>query len=223
MADSQDEAKDRAGRQAAGYVEDGMRVGLGTGSTVHWTIVALGERRPEIRCAATSERTHRLAEELGLRVEAPDHIGHLDIAIDGADEVDPDLNLIKGGGGAHLREKIVAAMADRFVVVVDAGKLVPRLGPFGLPLEVLPFAPDVVAGWVRALGARGVSRRAEPSDNGNLLLDADFGEIADPATLATQLAQVPGLVEHGLFPAAMVERVVVAEPGGVRELVRGAG
>ena len=141
-------AKEAAGRQAAAYVTDGMRVGLGTGSTVHFTIVALGERGPDITCTATSRQTHDLATSLGLRVVAPDEIGHLDVAIYGADEVDPDFNLTKGGGGAHTREKIVAQMAERFIVVVDESKLVDHLGPFGTPLEVLDFAPRVVAARV---------------------------------------------------------------------------
>ena len=213
-----DAAKEAAGRRAAELVEDGMRVGLGTGSTVHFTILALGERGGDLRCAATSERTRELATRLGLRVLPPDEIGRLDLAIDGADEVDPALHLVKGGGGAHTREKIVAAMAERFVVVVDESKLVKRLGAFGLPLEVLPFAPGFVAERVRALGASGVSTRPEPSDNGNLLLDARFGEIADPPGLAREISAIPGLVEHGIFPAEMVERVIVAGREGVREL-----
>jgi ribose 5-phosphate isomerase A len=211
-------AKEQAGRQAARYVKDGMRVGLGTGSTVHWTIVALGERRPSITCTATSVRTHELARSLGLTVVAPDEIGHLDIAIDGADEVDPALNLTKGGGAAHTREKIVASMADRFVVVVDETKLVPALGPFGTPLEVLEFAPLVVADAVMALGAASVTAREARSDNGNLVADAHFGTIADPVALAASLSAVPGIVEHGIFPGAMVERVVVAGVDGTREL-----
>ena len=220
-----DEAKRQAGRRAADYVEDGMRVGLGTGSTVHHTIVALGERKPDIICVATSERSRELAEGLGLRVVPPDRVGALDLAIDGADEVDPRLNLIKGGGGAHTREKIVAQMAARFIVVVDESKLVEQLGAFGVPLEVLPFAPEMAAARVRELGATEVTRRTEPSDNGNLLMDAAFPPIEDPAALAARLQEIPGLVEHGLFLSDCVERVIVAGPGGVREIepVRSAG
>jgi ribose 5-phosphate isomerase A len=210
-------AKEATGRQAATYVTDGMRVGLGTGSTVHFTIVALGERRPDVVCTATSTRTSELATSVGLRVVAPDEIGHLDICIDGADEVDPELNLTKGGGGALTREKVVAQMSDRFVVVVDESKLVEHLGPFGTPIEVLEFAPAVVADWVRRLGASDVTVRADRSDNGNLLMDAQFGSIADPVALGDQLAAVPGLVEHGIFPGSMVERVVVAGATGIHE------
>lgn len=209
-----DRAKELAGRHAARYVTDGMRVGLGTGSTVHWTIVELGERAPDIVCTATSIQTHELATSLGLRVVAPDEIGALDLAVDGADEVDPAFNLTKGGGGAHTREKIVAQMAPRFVVVVDESKLVDHLGPFGTPLEILDFAPGVVADRVRALGASAVDTRDRRSDNGNLLCDARFGSIADPVTLAQELAAVPGIVEHGIFPGTMVERVVIATAAG---------
>lgn len=220
MVDPRAAAKEAAGRKAAGYVADGMRVGLGTGSTVHFTIVALGERRPDIICAATSERTRALASDLGLKVVPPDELLTLDVAIDGADEVDARFNLIKGGGGAHLREKIIAGMARRFIVVVDEAKMVETLGAFPLPLEVLPFAPAVVAEQVRALGARSVTTRGARSDNGNLLMDAAFERIADPAGLAARLAAIPGLIEHGLFLADMVERVVVAGADGVRELTR---
>jgi ribose 5-phosphate isomerase A len=220
VSDPRAAAKEQAGRRAAEYVTDGMRVGLGTGSTVHFTIVALGERKPDIVCAATSERTSALASALGLRVVPPDELLELDIAIDGADEVDAAFNLIKGGGGAHLREKIIATMARRFLVVADEAKLVQTLGAFPLPLEVLPFAPAVVAAWVRGLGARAVTTRPQRSDNGNLLLDACFDRIADPAGLAARLAALPGIVEHGLFLASMVERVIVAGEHGVRELVR---
>jgi ribose 5-phosphate isomerase A len=215
---SRQELKEQAGRRAAEYVRDGMRVGLGTGSTVHYTILALGERRLRIRCVATSERTRALAGELGLGVVEPDELDGLDIAIDGADEVDPQLNLIKGGGGAHTREKIVAEMAERFIVVIDDSKLVDCLGAGALPLEVLPFAPGFVARRVKELGASRVTTRSELSDNGNPLLDAHFGLIRDPAALACRLDAIPGLVEHGLFLADRVERVIVAEAHGVREI-----
>jgi len=165
-------------------------------------------------------QTDELARSLGLTVVTPDEIGSLDLVIDGADEVDSSFNLTKGGGGAHTREKLVAEMSPRFIVVVDESKLVDRLGPFGTPLEVLDFAPAVVAGRVRALGAREVTTRDRRSDNGNLLMDAHFDPIADPVALAAELATIPGIVEHGIFPASLVERVVVAGENGVRELVR---
>jgi ribose 5-phosphate isomerase A len=198
-----------------------MRVGLGSGSTVRFTTIALGESGLDIVCTATSVDTERLAAEVGLRVESPDSLGELDVAIDGADEVDRDFNLTKGGGGAHTREKLVAQMSPRFIVVVDESKLVDRLGAFGTPLEVLSFAPEVVAQRVHALGAASVDRRDRLSDNGNLLMDARFGVIEDPGDLAARLAAVPGLVEHGLFGAEMVERVVIGRADGtVDERVR---
>lgn len=212
-------AKERAGRRAAAFVADGMRVGLGTGSTVYYTILALGERRPAVRCVATSTRTEALARELGLQVVAPDEIGSLDLAIDGADEVDMELNLVKGGGGALTREKIVASMAERFVVVVDESKLVERLGAFGLPIEVLPFAPGVVSERVASLGAARIRRRPGLDDNHNVLIDAFFGTIDDPPALAARLDAIPGLVEHGLFLSPGVERVVVGGADGVREIL----
>jgi ribose 5-phosphate isomerase A len=218
-SDAQTRAKDAAGRHAAGYVTDGMRVGLGTGSTVHFTILELGDRLPDIVCTATSKATEELATSVGLKVVTPDEIGALDIAIDGADEVDPAFNLTKGGGGAHTREKIVESMTNRLIVVVDESKLVPALGPFGTPIEVLDFAPATVVAAVKALGAREVTTREGRSDNGNLLMSADFGTIDDPVALAARLAAIPGLVEHGIFPGSMVERVVVAGTDGVRELV----
>lgn len=226
MDNAIDAAKEQAGRHAASYVTDGMRVGLGTGSTVHFTILELGARAEaglDIVCAATSSRTEDLARSLGLQVVPLDQIGGLDIAIDGADEVDPDFNLTKGGGGAHTREKIVAEASPRFIVVVDQSKVVDHLGPFGTPLEVLDFAPGMVADRVRALGASSVVTREQRSDNGNLILDASFGTIEDPVWLGHQLGQIPGLVEHGIFPGALVERVVVAGVDGITVLTRSDG
>jgi len=220
MSDPALEAKIRAGRAAADLVDDGMRVGLGTGSTVHWTVAALGERRPDVVCVATSARTEAMARSLGLRLETPDVARHLDLTIDGADEVDPAGNLTKGGGGAHTREKIVAQMADRFVVVVDESKLVPHLGPFGTPLEVLDFAPGVVADRARAEGAREVLTREQRSDSGNVLLVAHFGPIDDPADLAARLSAIPGMVDHGIFLADTVSDVIIAGADGIVRRLR---
>lgn len=215
----QEALKRAAGVQAASLATDGMRVGLGTGSTVRFTIEAIAAAGVDVVCTATSLQTHDLATGLGLEVVAPDVIGALDIAIDGADEVDPALNLTKGGGGAHTREKVVAQMAARFVVVVDESKLVEVLGAFGTPLEVLDFAPGVVEARVRALGATDVTVRPGRSDNANLLIDAAFGPtITDAVALGADLSAIAGIVEHGLFPGALVERVLVAGTEGVREL-----
>lgn len=216
-----EQAKEAAGRHAAACVRDGMRVGLGSGSTVRSTILELAARRLRIACVATSEATHRLAREHGLDVRTPDELGRLDLAIDGADEVDQAFHLIKGGGGALTREKIVVSMADRVVIVVDRSKLVPRLGAFPLPVEVLDFAPGILRTRLAELGARTVTTRAARSDNGLLLLDAAFGSIPDPARLARRLDPLPGLVEHGLFLAEHVDEVVVGDrDGSVEVLVR---
>jgi ribose 5-phosphate isomerase A len=220
---SHDEAKRSVGRRAAQLVRDGMRVGLGTGSTVSHTIDALAEMDLDITCVATSIRTELHATGVGLTVVAADAVDGLDIAIDGADEVDPDLNLTKGGGGALVREKIVAYMAERFVVVVDESKLVPRLGPFGTPVELLAFAPHVTAGAIAALGAREVTVRTELSDNENVLADARFGPIDDPVALSAALDAIPGVVGHGIFPGSLVESVMVDGPSGERTLPRPPG
>lgn len=217
----QEREKELVGRYAASCVRDGMRVGLGSGSTVYWTVVALGERRPDILCTATSNNTRDLAQGLGLTVVAPDELGAVDLAIDGADEVDRDLNLTKGGGGALTREKIVSQMADRFIVVADHTKLVDRLGAFGTPLEMLAFAPGVLARRLRALGATRVHAWTGLSDNGNLLAKAHFGLIHDPRALSAALSAIPGIVEHGLFLADQVDRVIVPDGEGIRELSRG--
>jgi ribose 5-phosphate isomerase A len=215
-------AADKAavGRRAAGEVQDGMRVGLGSGSTVHHAIVALGERGADITCVATSAATEHLAREVGLRLAPLDDLLTLDIAIDGADEVDPVFNLTKGGGGAHVREKIVARAARRFVVIVDESKLVDRLGAFGTPLELLDFAPATAAVQVRELGAREVLVRPGRSDGGNVLALARFERIDDPVALGRALDGVPGMVGHGIFPGDMVDTVLVAGGGRVRALER---
>jgi ribose 5-phosphate isomerase A len=212
-------AKRAAGEAAAGCVADGMRVGLGTGSTVRYAIEALGASGLDLTCVATSTSTEELATKVGLRLVSPDEALHLDVTIDGADEVDDELNLTKGGGGAMTREKVVAAMAERFVVVVDRSKVVPRLGPFGTPIEALTFAPVLVAEALHGLGATSVDRRENLSDNGGVLLDAQFGEIEAPAELAAGLSAVPGIVDHGIFLADMVSTVVVADPDGSIEVL----
>jgi ribose 5-phosphate isomerase A len=209
-----DALKRAAGGQAAALVEDGMRVGLGTGSTVRHTIEALAERRLDIVCVPTSIGTDRLGRRLGLHITDPDAVPSLDIAIDGADEVDPHLNLIKGGGGAHFRERMVAELADRFVVIVDESKLVDRLGDFGVPVEVMDFGQDVVARRLRAEGATDVVVRAATSDNGNLILDADFGLMDDPVEQAGRVKAITGVIAHGIFPGAMVSEVLVARADG---------
>lgn len=216
---TQDGEKRAAGKRAAELIEDGMRVGLGTGSTVRHLVEALGARGADIVCLATSAATEALAGEQGLRLASTDEVERLDLTIDGADEIDPRLNLTKGGGGAHVREKIVARMSERFVVIADAGKLVPQLGPFGTPLEVLEWGVGPVIRALTALGAHQVVLRSGLSDNGNPIADAQFGAIPDPAALAAEIDAVPGVVGHGLFPGTWVERVIVGEGSGVREIL----
>ena len=214
LAVDADALKQAVGKQAADLVQDGMRVGLGTGSTVRYTIEALADRRLDIVCVPTSVDTDRLGRRLGLRITDPDAVPSLDIAIDGADEVDPELNLIKGGGGAHFRERLVAEMADRFVVVVDESKVVDQLGDFGVPVEVMDFGQDVVARRLRAEGAEDVVIRAATSDNGNLILDADFDLLGDPVELADRLKAITGVIAHGIFPGVLVSEVMVARADG---------
>ena len=196
-----------AAEAAAELVEDGMSVGLGTGSTVAFLLPALARRGLDLRCVATSVATEHTARELGIRVEqfsGVDALGRLDMAIDGADQVAPDGWLVKGGGAAHTREKAVAAAADRFVVIDSSDKLVDRLRP-PVPLELLEFG---LAGTLRRLDTVRL-RDAPRSPDGGVIADYT-GEFGDPEALATELAGAVGVVEHGLFPASMVSDIVVA-------------
>jgi ribose 5-phosphate isomerase A len=206
--------KREAAQAAAALVQDGMAVGLGTGSTVKHLLPALAQRSLSgLRCVATSPATETQARELGLPVCSLEDVqGRLDVAIDGADQVSPEGWLIKGGGGAHTREKIVAAAATRFVVIVSAEKLVQRLQP-PIPLELLRFG---LAATLRALGAVQL-RDAPPSPDGNLIADY-LGAIEAPERLAARLAATPGVVAHGLFGPEMVSEVLVGEPQGVRRI-----
>jgi ribose 5-phosphate isomerase A len=205
VTESDIEAEKRAAAEtAAALVEDGMWVGLGTGSTVAELVPALGARRLDITCAATSPATEKLAVAHGLDVRPFTDIERLDIAIDGADQVDPLGWLIKGGGGAQTRERIVAAAADRFVVIVSSDKPVDRLHA-PVPLELLAFG---LASTLHALP--GVALRNVPvTPDGGVIADY-HGEVGDPAALAAALDAVPGLVSHGLFPPSMVSTVLVA-------------
>ena len=192
-----------AAAAAAELVENGMAVGLGTGSTVAHFLPALAARKLDIRCVATSLQTERAARELGLPVEPFETLDRLDLAVDGADQVSPDGWLVKGGGGAHAREKIVAAAADRFVVIVSSDKIVERLAP-PVPLELAAFGLQAT---LRALGSATL-RAIPPSPDGGLVADYT-GELGDPAALAGRLDAVPGVVSHGLFPPSLVAVVLV--------------
>ena len=195
-----------AAEAAALLVEDGMKVGLGTGSTVAFLLPALAARRLDLRCVATSLRTETAARDLGLHVEpfvGVDALPALDIAIDGADQVDPSGWLVKGGGAAHTREKAVAAAAERFVVIVSSDKLVDRLAP-PVPLELLEFG---LAATLARLGD--VELRDVPaSPDGGVIADYT-GALDDPDELAARLSATVGVVEHGLFPPALVSDVIV--------------
>ncbi len=192
-----------AAEAAAGLVEAGMRVGLGTGSTVARLLPALAARDLEVVCVATSPATAATARGLGLRVEPFERIERLDLAIDGADQISPEGWLVKGAGGAHTREKIVATAADRFIVIADSSKPVERIAA-PIPLELQRFG---LAATLRELGTVEL-REAEPTPDGGLLADY-LGEIENPVVLAMRLATVPGVVEHGLFPPSLVSEVLV--------------
>src|SRR5713226_5430280 len=202
-----EEEKKAAGRAAAKLARAGDIVGLGTGSTAYFAVVALGERVKaglKIIGIPTSVHTADLARALGIPLTTLDEHPEIDITIDGADEVDPKLNLIKGGGGALLREKIVASASKKMVVVADSTKIVPALGKFPLPVEIIDFARPVIEKKIAALGAT-TKLRTKPdgqpfiTDNGNQILDCNFGKIDDPPALARSLSDMPGVVEHGLF------------------------
>jgi ribose 5-phosphate isomerase A len=213
---------------AVAEVKDGMLVGLGTGTTANFAITALWERVAaglKVTTVATSLATGRIAEAAGLRVLPFDTFARLDIAVDGADELDMQLRAIKGKGGSLLREKIVAAAAERVIVIADAGKQVARLGRGPLPVEVLPFAAGFVTQRIERLGAAVSLRMAGDAgyrtDQDNVVLDCRFGAIEDPYALAAALSAIPGVLEHGLF----LDEIDVAYVGGadgVTRLIRGA-
>jgi ribose 5-phosphate isomerase A len=207
VTDDLDRQKTVAAETAAHFIEDGMRVGLGTGSTVGFLLPELaGKRFKNIRCVATSEITEKVATALGLPVEPFETLDRLDIAIDGADQVTPDRWLIKGGGGAHTREKIVAAAAERFIVIVSSDKLVDTLRP-PVPLELHEFG---LPATLRALEPCTLREAARSPDGGVI---ADYhGEIGDPDALSARLSRTPGVVDHGLFGPALVADIVLGRP-----------
>jgi len=222
---TQDEAKQLVARRAVEFVEDGMAVGLGTGTTATMFIRELGERVRQglkIRCVASSEASHNLGLSLGMDVVTLNELPELDVYIDGADEVGPGLALIKGGGGALLREKIVTSAAGEFIVVVDSSKMVAHLGKFPLPVEVIKMALPVVEPRLEALGLHPKLRPAKNgsgpylTDEGNFILDCACGRIDDPEVLAAEIRSIVGVVEHGLF-LGMATLALVAGDNGVTE------
>jgi ribose 5-phosphate isomerase A len=224
------DAKQRAGARAVEFIEDGMSVGLGTGSTAYWMVERLGERVREglrVRCVPTSRRTEEQARSHNIPLVTFEDVRQLDLAIDGADEIGPNLALIKGGGGALLREKLVARAARRFIVIADASKRVEVLGRFPLPVEVLPFAWEVTTLRVAEVtDTEPVLRRDERgevylTDNGNYILDCRCREIRDPESMERELKLLTGVVECGLF-VGMADMAVVATDDEVEIIERGA-
>jgi ribose 5-phosphate isomerase A len=228
-----DDLKRQAAARALEYVRDGMKLGLGTGSTAKHFVELLGERvRDGLKVVGvpTSEVTRADAERYGIALTTLDEIDRLDLTIDGADEIDPALNVIKGGGGALLREKIVAAASDRMIVIADDSKWVEVLGRFPLPVEVIPFGLAATQRAIAEAFARsGVSgqmvvRKGKDghvfvTDGGHWIIDAHLGRIADAPRLAERLASIPGVVEHGLF-IGLVSSVMLAGSQGIRVVER---
>jgi ribose 5-phosphate isomerase A len=230
---SADAQKKAAAARALDFVRPGMRLGLGTGSTAQHFVALLGERVKaglDVVGVPTSEATRAQAERLGIKLTTLDATPELDLTVDGADEIAPDLTLIKGGGGALLREKIVASASARMVVIADQSKLVPVLGRFPLPIEIVPFGARATRRAVEAAtSAAGCSGPALPrlgkdghplvTDGGHWLLDAQLQQIADPKALAERLSAIPGVMEHGLF-IGLAWTAIVAGPDGVRLIER---
>jgi ribose 5-phosphate isomerase A len=227
-----DELKRAAAHAALDFVKPGMRLGLGSGSTATFFIDALATRfGATILCVPTSEATRRRAESSRLRLSTLDETPVLDLTVDGADEIDPSLRLIKGGGGAHLREKIVATSSKSMIVIADESKRVDRLGAFPLPIEIVSFgATSTLAKIERAaeragcrgpLNLRTFGGRPFFTDNANLICDASLGSIDDPQRLASALAAVPGVVEHGLF-IDIASLAIIASQKGIEILERKA-
>jgi ribose 5-phosphate isomerase A len=224
----QDETKMAAAKRSMEFIENGMRLGIGTGTTVRYVIEMLGERvRQGLKVVGipTSHASGVLAAQHGIELTTFDEIQELDLAIDGADEIGPGLSLIKGGGGALLHEKIVASAARQFVIVVGEGKVVDQLGRFPLPVEVIPFAAELVRGSLAELGGHPELRPGAEAgtnyqtDEGNWIFDCHFGKIAEPHELAAELRSIVGVVEHGLF-LGMATKAVVADAEGVRVMER---
>jgi ribose 5-phosphate isomerase A len=216
-----DEQKRIAARAALAYVPDGCVVGVGTGSTVNHFIAALAARPLRVSAAvSSSEQSTRLLREAKIEVRELNEAGDLDVYVDGADEATRDFHLLKGGGGALTREKIVAAASRRFVCIVDASKLVAVLGRFPLPVEVIPMARSYVARQLVRLGGQPVLRTGFTTDNGNAILDVHGLAIVDPVQLEAEINQIAGVVANGLFARRGADVLLVGGPQGVETLAR---
>ncbi|HDR4560008.1 ribose 5-phosphate isomerase A [Bacillus cereus] len=217
--------KQIAGEYAANFVQDGMKVGLGTGSTVYWTIQKLGQRVQEglsIQAIPTSKETESLAQQLNIPLISLNDIQTLDLTIDGADEIDSNLQLIKGGGGALLREKIVAASSKELIIIADESKLVTHLGTFPLPVEIIPFSWKQTENKIQSLGCQTTLRLKNNdtfiTDNNNMIIDCVFpNHISNPATLHEKLKMITGVVETGLF-INMTSKAIIGTKNGIKEL-----
>ncbi|MFT3704389.1 MAG: ribose-5-phosphate isomerase RpiA [Agriterribacter sp.] len=217
-------AKQAAAFKAVSYIEDGMVVGLGTGSTAYWAIHYVAERVAQglkIITVATSEDTFRIATEKGITVSSLESVDYIDIDIDGADEADKNLCLIKGGGGALLREKVIAAASKRFLVIADESKKVEVLGKFPLPVEVVPFGWQHTAKHLSKLNCEITLRKKNDAvfvtDNSNYILDCNFQSIPDPALLEQQINAIPGVAENGLFVNMAASVVIGYNDGTIKE------
>ncbi|SDG34305.1 ribose 5-phosphate isomerase A [Pedobacter terrae] len=213
----QDAEKLAAAQAAVKFVKDGDVVGLGTGSTTTFAIIELGKLVKtglQIKAAASSIRTEELAKSLGIEILDLGRLSQIDISIDGADEFTASLDLIKGGGGALFREKIIASLSKNAIIITDASKKVKELGAFTVPVEVVPLAYQYVFDQITKLSGKGILRTVESqtfiTDNGNVIIDADFGLIDDPAKLASDLNQINGLLAHGLF-VNMTSKVIMSD------------
>ena len=225
-ATSNNSSKKNAGYRAAEYVEDGMVLGLGTGSTTHFFIEKVGMRIKDegisVLGIPTSFQSLLIAKQWNIPVTTLEE-HDINLSVDGADEVDPDFNLIKGGGAAHTKEKIVDYAADKFIVIVDESKYVNQLGNFPVPVEVLPDASRMVIKTLEDMGAsceiRMAQRKDGPviTDNGNFVIDAKFDEILSPSHMEIDLNSIPGVVENGIF-SQMVDKVIVGTDNGTKEL-----
>ncbi|MEO6314067.1 MAG: ribose-5-phosphate isomerase RpiA [Chitinophagaceae bacterium] len=224
---TKEEMKKLAAMHAIERIQANMIVGIGTGSTVYWFIEELARRVKEglvCRCVPTSLATYKLATELGLSLMTLNEVSKIDLTVDGADEVDPALNLIKGGGGALLQEKMVAAASDKLIIIADSSKFVKALGVFPLPVEVIPYGWKQVQEHISFTNDIGAVLRLKDdqpyvTDHGHYILDCHFNQISDPVKLSISLHDIPGVVENGLFIKMANEAIIAAADGTVENIV----